>query len=43
VPFVSVRGISDLCAPGQFEAHVDDAADRSAVVVLALLRVLRAS
>jgi len=43
VPFVSVRGISDLCAPGQFEAHVDDAADRSAVVVLALLRAMRAA
>ncbi|WP_235021933.1 MULTISPECIES: 5'-methylthioadenosine/S-adenosylhomocysteine nucleosidase [unclassified Rathayibacter] len=38
--FVSVRGISDLCAPGEFEAHVDDAADRSAAVVLALLDAL---
>ncbi|SMH49368.1 adenosylhomocysteine nucleosidase [Rathayibacter oskolensis] len=43
LPFVSVRGISDLCAPGEFEAHVDDAADRSAVVVLALLDALPAS
>lgn len=37
LPFVSVRGISDLCEPGSFEAHVDDAADRSAAVVRALL------
>ena len=37
LPFVSVRGISDLCAPGEFEAHVDDAADRSVAVVRALL------
>ncbi|WP_258065378.1 5'-methylthioadenosine/S-adenosylhomocysteine nucleosidase [Rathayibacter sp. AY1B8] len=40
LPFVSVRGISDLCAPGEFEAHVDDAADRSVAVVRALLRGL---
>ncbi|QHC68336.1 5'-methylthioadenosine/S-adenosylhomocysteine nucleosidase [Rathayibacter sp. VKM Ac-2759] len=40
LPFVSVRGISDLCAPGEFEAHVDDAADRSAAVVVALLDAL---
>lgn len=38
--FVSVRGISDLCAPGEFEAHVDDAADRSMAVVRALLGAL---
>lgn len=38
VPFVSVRGISDLCGPaGEFASHVDDAADRSAAVVLAML------
>lgn len=43
LPFVSVRGISDLCAPGEFEAHVDDAADRSAAVVVALLDALPAS
>jgi adenosylhomocysteine nucleosidase len=39
--FVSVRGISDLCGPaaeGDFLTHVDDAADRSARVVLAGLR-----
>lgn len=44
VPFLSVRGISDLCGPVagvDFSAHVDDAAERSAVVVLGLLdRVL---
>ncbi len=38
VPFVSVRGVSDLCGPaGEFAAHVDDAADRSAAVVIAML------
>ncbi len=38
-PFVSVRGISDLCGPtgDEFLTHIDDAADRSAEVVLALL------
>lgn len=41
--FVSVRGISDLCAPGEFEAHIDGAADRSAAVVLSLLDVLAAA
>jgi len=43
VPFVSVRGISDLCGPvagSDFLTHVDDAADRSAVVVLEILRGL---
>ncbi len=38
--FLSVRGISDLCGPAagdDFRTHVDDAADRSADVVLALL------
>lgn len=38
--FVSVRGVSDLCGPaadGDFLTHVDDAADRSARVVLAAL------
>lgn len=40
VPFVSIRGISDLCGPvagDDFLTHVDDAAERSAAVVLALL------
>jgi len=40
VPFLAVRGISDLCSPveaGEFATHVDDAADRSAAVVRALL------
>jgi adenosylhomocysteine nucleosidase len=38
--FLSVRAISDLCAPDGFEflTHVDDAAARSAEVVLALLK-----
>jgi len=43
VPFVSVRGISDLCGPvagADFLTHVDDAADRSAGVVVQLLRTL---
>jgi adenosylhomocysteine nucleosidase len=43
VPFLSVRGISDLCGPvagDEFRTHVDDAADRSAAVVLEVLRVL---
>jgi adenosylhomocysteine nucleosidase len=40
VPFLAVRGISDLCGPAgadDFRTHVDDAADRSAAVVLAML------
>ncbi|MBK4348657.1 5'-methylthioadenosine/S-adenosylhomocysteine nucleosidase [Lacisediminihabitans changchengi] len=40
VPFVSVRGISDLCGPVAEDdhlTHVDDAAERSAVVVMSLL------
>ncbi|MDT0166242.1 5'-methylthioadenosine/S-adenosylhomocysteine nucleosidase [Actinotalea sp. AC32] len=40
VPFVSVRGVSDLCGPvagEDFLTHVDDAAERSAAVVLAML------
>jgi adenosylhomocysteine nucleosidase len=40
VPFVSVRGISDLCGPQagrDFAAQIDDAADRSAAVVIATL------
>ncbi len=38
VPFVSVRGISDLCGPAdEFNQHVDDAADRSAAVVAGAL------
>ena len=39
-PFLGVRGISDLCGPAagdDFRTHVDDAADRSLAVVLALL------
>jgi adenosylhomocysteine nucleosidase len=43
VPFLAVRGISDLCSPmeaGEFATHVDDAADRSAAVVAALLAEL---
>ena len=43
VPFLSVRGISDLCGPvagDDFLTHVDDAADRSAAVVLEVLRRL---
>jgi adenosylhomocysteine nucleosidase len=40
VPFLAVRGISDLCGPAgadDFLTHVDDAAERSAAVVLAML------
>ncbi|TFC85294.1 5'-methylthioadenosine/S-adenosylhomocysteine nucleosidase [Cryobacterium sinapicolor] len=38
VPFLAIRGISDLCGPiDDHLAHVDDAADRSAAVVLAML------
>ncbi|TFC02648.1 5'-methylthioadenosine/S-adenosylhomocysteine nucleosidase [Cryobacterium adonitolivorans] len=41
VPFVAIRGISDLCGPvGDHLTHVDDAAERSAVVVLETLRQL---
>lgn len=39
-PFVAIRGISDLCGPASdadFLTHVDDAADRSAAVVLAVI------
>jgi adenosylhomocysteine nucleosidase len=39
-PFVSVRGISDLCGPAANDdhlTHVDDASERSAVTVLDLL------
>jgi len=46
VPFLSVRGISDLCGPGagdDFRTHVDDAAERSARVVLGLLAELAPS
>jgi adenosylhomocysteine nucleosidase len=39
VPFVSVRGISDLCGPDEFNTHVDDAAARSAAAVAALLAI----
>jgi len=41
--FVSVRGISDLCGAQDFLTHVDDAADRSAAVVEAILPALVAS
>lgn len=44
VPFVSVRGISDLCGPvagSDFATHVDDAADRSASVVIEALTAVR--
>lgn len=40
VPFLAVRGISDLCGPAgadDFLTHVDDAAERSATVVAGLL------
>lgn len=39
-PFLAIRGISDLCGPASdadFLTHVDDAADRSAAVVLAVI------
>lgn len=45
VPFLSVRGISDLCGPvagTDFLTHVDDAADRSAAVVIAALHAAAA-
>ena len=43
VPFLAVRGISDLCGPAgadDFLTHVDDAADRSALVVAGLVATL---
>lgn len=40
VPFVAVRGISDLCGAAEFSDHVDDAADRAADVVVGLLQTL---
>lgn len=42
LPFVSVRAISDLCAPDgtEFLTHVDDAAARSADVVVATIMAL---
>lgn len=46
LPFLSVRGISDLCGPiagVDFRAHVDDAAERSATIVLGLLDAVLAS
>ncbi|MHA7178437.1 5'-methylthioadenosine/S-adenosylhomocysteine nucleosidase [Arthrobacter sp. Sr24] len=39
-PFVAIRGISDLCGPASdadFLTHVDDAAERSAKVALAVI------
>ena len=41
--FISVRGISDLCGAEEFTTHVDDASDRSAAVVEAILPALVAS
>lgn len=41
VPFLSVRGISDLCGPSagdDFLTHVDDAAERSARIVISALQ-----
>lgn len=40
--FLSVRAVSDLCAPDgtQFLTHIDDAAARAADLVLGLLRAL---
>ncbi|MBD3780066.1 MAG: 5'-methylthioadenosine/S-adenosylhomocysteine nucleosidase [Micrococcales bacterium] len=46
VPFLAVRGISDLCGPAgadDFLTHVDDAAERSAAVVLGMLARLGAT
>ncbi|MCL2464756.1 MAG: 5'-methylthioadenosine/S-adenosylhomocysteine nucleosidase [Micrococcales bacterium] len=40
LPFVSVRGISDLCGAAEFAEHLDDAADRAAGVVVRLLETL---
>jgi adenosylhomocysteine nucleosidase len=43
VPFISVRGISDLCgpaAPDDFRGHVDDAATQSASVVISAIDAL---
>ncbi|MFI2365405.1 5'-methylthioadenosine/S-adenosylhomocysteine nucleosidase [Promicromonospora sp. NPDC019610] len=42
VDFVSVRAVSDLCAPDgtEFRTHVDDAAHRSAEVVTAAIGLL---
>ncbi|AYG02657.1 5'-methylthioadenosine/S-adenosylhomocysteine nucleosidase [Gryllotalpicola protaetiae] len=42
LPFVSIRAISDLCAPDgtEFLTHVDDAAARSADVVAATIMAL---
>lgn len=39
-PFLAIRGISDLCGPAaetDFVTHVDDAADRSAEIVTAVI------
>lgn len=41
--FISVRGISDLCRAEEFTTHVDDASERSAAVVAAILPALVAS
>lgn len=39
-PFLAIRGISDLCGPASdedFQTHVDDAAERSAEIVAAVI------
>ena len=39
-PFLAIRGISDLCGPASdadFLTHVDDAAERSAEITLAVV------
>lgn len=45
VPFLSVRAISDLCGPQagvDFKERIDDAADRAAAVVVAMLHAVAA-
>lgn len=45
-PFLSIRGISDLCGPASdadFLTHVDDAAERSAEVVTAVIAAWQAA
>ncbi|MCL2423870.1 MAG: 5'-methylthioadenosine/S-adenosylhomocysteine nucleosidase [Micrococcales bacterium] len=43
IPFVSVRGVSDLCGPAagyDHATHVDDASERSAAIVVEMLTQL---
>lgn len=43
VPFLSIRGVSDLCGPASeadFLTHVDDAAERSAEIVASVIESL---